>query len=64
MTLKQKFIEAFKSGKRFDIKNAEIITDKFAIDFCIWLANEQINLDTDYKKEHFEILLKKYKKTL
>jgi hypothetical protein len=36
MTLKEKFIDAFKSGKRFDIKNAEIIADEFAIGFCIW----------------------------
>jgi DNA-directed RNA polymerase II subunit RPB1 len=26
--------------------------------------NEMINLDTDYKKEHFEVLLEEYKKTL
>ena len=36
MTLKEKFIDAFKSGKRFDIQNAETITDEFAIDFAEW----------------------------
>lgn len=38
--------------------------DKFTIAFCIWLADEQTNLDTTYKKEHFEELLEIYKKTL
>jgi hypothetical protein len=37
MTLREKFIEAFKSGKRFDIKNAEILADEFAIDFAEWV---------------------------
>jgi len=32
-TLKEKFIEAFKSGKRFDIQNAEVIAEDFAIGF-------------------------------
>ena len=45
-------------------KTHEILQDEFAIEFCIWLAKEQINLDTDYKKEHFQILLKEYKQTL
>lgn len=36
MTLKEKFIDAFKSGKRFDIQNAETITDEFAIEFAEW----------------------------
>lgn len=36
MTLKEKFIDAFKSGKRFDIKNAETIADEFAIEFAYW----------------------------
>lgn len=40
MTLKEKFIDAFKSGKRFDIQNAETIADEFAIDFALWLRKE------------------------
>lgn len=36
MTLKDRFIDAFKSGKRFDIQNAETITDEFAIEFAYW----------------------------
>ena len=36
-TLKEKFIEAFKSGKRFDIQNAEVIADEFAIGFGEYL---------------------------
>jgi hypothetical protein len=36
MTLKDKFIDAFKSGKRFDIQNAETIADEFAIEFAEW----------------------------
>jgi hypothetical protein len=39
MTLKEQFIDAFKSGKRFDIQNAEVIADEFAIGFAEWLAN-------------------------
>jgi len=38
ITLKEKFIEAFKSGKRFDIQNAEVITDEFAIGFAEWMS--------------------------
>ena len=67
MTLKEKFIEAFKSGKRFDIKNAEVIVDEFAIEFAEWV------IDTDNKpigeftikelleiyKKHYENILKK-----
>jgi hypothetical protein len=37
MTLREKFIDAFKSGKRFDIQNAEKIADEFAIGFAEWL---------------------------
>ena len=37
MTLKEKFIDAFKSGKRFDIQNAETIADDFAIGFGEYL---------------------------
>lgn len=36
MTLKEQFIEAFKSGKRFDIKNAEQIADDYALKFAEW----------------------------
>ena len=37
MTLKEKFIDAFKSGKRFDIQNAEVIAEDFAIGFGEYL---------------------------
>jgi hypothetical protein len=37
MTLKEKFIDAFKSGKRFDIQNAEKIADDYAIEFYRWM---------------------------
>jgi hypothetical protein len=40
MTLKEKFIDAFKSGKRFDIQNAEVIADEFAIGFAEWLLKK------------------------
>lgn len=46
MTLEEKFTDAFKSGKRFDIKNAEIIADEFAIEFAEWLwkvGNTRLN---------------------
>ena len=36
MTLKEKFIDSFKSGKRFDIQNAEQIADDYAIEFAEW----------------------------
>ncbi len=39
MTLKEQFIDAFKSGKRFDIQNAEVIADEFAIGFAEWKDN-------------------------
>lgn len=39
MTLKEQFIDAFKSGKRFDIQNAEAISDKFAIGFLNWVLS-------------------------
>lgn len=42
MTLKEKFIEAFKSGKRFDIENAEQVADEFAIGFAEWLISSSI----------------------
>jgi hypothetical protein len=37
MTLKEKFIDAFKSGKRFDIQNAETIAHDYAIEFNDWV---------------------------
>jgi hypothetical protein len=37
MTLKEQFIDAFKSGKRFDIQNAEVIADEFAVGFANWI---------------------------
>ena len=37
MTLKEKFIDALKSGKRFDIQNAETIADEFAVEFAQWV---------------------------
>ena len=43
-TLKEKFIEAFKSGKRFDIQNAEIIADEFAIGFAEWCMDKHFSL--------------------
>jgi hypothetical protein len=59
MTLKEKFIDAFKSGKRFDIQNAEVIADEFAIGFADWL----IKRETKYF-ESLKELLEIYKKTL
>lgn len=58
MTLKEQFIDAFKSGKRFDIQNAEVIADEFAIGFAEWLLiiyNEDIIYDAYSKKELLEI---------
>ncbi len=57
MTLKEKFIDAFKSGKRFDIQNAEVIADEFAIGFADWL----IKRETKYF-ESLKELLEIYKK--
>ena len=57
MTLKEKFIDAFKSGKRFDIQNAEVIADEFAIGFAEWL----IKRETKYF-ESLKELLEIYKK--
>ena len=61
MTLKEKFIEAFKSGKRFDIKNAEVIADEFAIGFAEWLLNVSYVIQEAYTTKE---LLKIYKETL
>ena len=75
MTLKEKFIDAFKSGKRFDIQNAETITDEFAIDFAEWCDDnyfrmgntsfwaESMDWDND-NKFTTKKLLELYKKTL
>lgn len=60
-TLKEKFIEAFKSGKRFDIQNAEVIADELAIGFAEWLViryNEDIIFDEYTTKELLEIYKK------
>ena len=48
MTLKEQFIDAFKSGKRFDIQNAEVIADEFAIGFADWLTNEKSEYSVMY----------------
>ena len=48
MTLREKFIDAFKSGKRFDIQNAEKIADDFAIGFAKWCLD--IGVYTQFKK--------------
>ena len=55
MTLKEKFIEAFKSGKRFDIKNAEVIVDEFAIGFAEWIDSDFYQGD-DVNEYHKSIL--------
>lgn len=62
MTLKEQFIDAFKSGKRFDIQNAEVIADEYAADFAAWCIEAVLNeeepkgssmkeLQITYKKE-------------
>jgi hypothetical protein len=65
MTLKEKFIDAFKSGKRFDIQNAETITDEFAIEFAEWMLikfitslETGIDAESDNPKEMLEIFKK------
>jgi hypothetical protein len=60
MTLKDKLIDAFKSGKRFDIKNAEVIADEFAIGFAEWILKFD-NLKNE-NKYIIEQLLEIYKK--
>jgi hypothetical protein len=42
MTLKEKFIDAFKIGRRFDIQNAETIADDYAIEFAEWVLNRSL----------------------
>jgi hypothetical protein len=61
-TLKEKFIEAFKSGKRFDIKNAEVIADDFAIDFAEWIDINYFVYNTWDKDVSIKELLEIYKK--
>jgi hypothetical protein len=58
MTLKDKFIDAFKSGKRFDIQNAEVIADEFAIGFAEWLIENKILSSKMPTKELLEIYKK------
>ena len=51
--LKEKFIDAFKSGKRFDIQNAEKIADYYAIEFAEWVVkncNHSKLKSLDYKE--------------
>ena len=61
MTLKEKFIEAFKSGKRFDIQNAEVIADEFAIGFAEWSVARALGCDVfDLNKDELEIYKKHY----
>ena len=69
MTLKEKFTEAFKSGKRFDIENAEQVADEFAIGFADWIWGNCFNIFNDsflYKDDEYSTkeLLEIYKKTL
>ena len=58
MTLKEKFTEAFKSGKRFDIQNAEVIADEFAIKFADWVNENAYKYPTTTTTKE---LLKIYK---
>lgn len=67
---RQDFIQDRLDKVKFTVSfPGEVVTtqesiDDFAIEFCIWLSNNQINLDTDYKKDHFKTLLKQYKNKL
>jgi hypothetical protein len=58
MTLKEKFIDAFKSGKRFDIQNAETIADDYAIDFLEWCNKLRMHRQGYNSKELLEIFKK------
>ena len=60
MTLKEKFIDAFKSGKRFDIQNAEVIADEFAIGFADWIRVCKLK-GRPYDFENIKELLEIYK---
>jgi hypothetical protein len=54
MTLKEKFIDAFKSGKRFDIQNAEQIADDYAIEFAKWGGMPVVDIDVEELLEIFK----------
>ena len=59
MTLKEKFIDAFKSGKRFDIQNAETIADDYAIEFLDWVFGQpKFKVKHNSKRELLEIFKK------
>jgi hypothetical protein len=58
MTLKEKFIDAFKSGKRFDIQNAETIADDYAIEFAEWIYEYN---KTGFTTDELLIIFKKEK---
>jgi hypothetical protein len=60
MTLKEKFIDAFKSGKRFDIQNAEVIANDFAIGFADWIRVCKLK-GRPYNFENIKELLEIYK---
>jgi hypothetical protein len=60
MTLKEKFIDAFKSGKRFDIQNAEVIANDFAIGFADWIRVCKLK-GRPYNFENTKELLEIYK---
>ena len=62
MTLKEQFIDAFKSGKRFDIQNAEVIAEEFAIGFADWLAKLVPIFGAEYINKSTKELLEIYKK--
>lgn len=62
MTLKEKFIDAFKSGKRFDIQNAETIADDYAIDFVKWVDINYFKHNTFTETTSTKELLEIFKK--
>jgi len=63
----RKILHLFDIGK-INVKECEAqLTkerNKFTIGFGVWMANNMVNLDLDYKQEHFEELLEIYKKQL
>jgi len=65
----KKILHLFDIGK-INVKECEAQLlkerDKFTIGFGMWMANNMVNLDLDldYKQEHFEELLEIYKKEL
>lgn len=62
MTLKEKFIDAFKSGKRFDIQNAEKIADDYAIEFAEWIETSEWNIKYWLHNNNAKELLEIFKK--